>query len=96
MNKPKCIWDFKKHIVFSSMTAFVLTIMSYFLPLLSIFSFFGPEAASIGIIGGADGPTAVYLTSRGSRHFSVYLILFLVTLTLYKPIKILMEKYLIR
>lgn len=26
--------------------------------------FTGPEAASIGIIGGADGPTALYLTSR--------------------------------
>ena len=26
--------------------------------------FLGPEAASIGIIGGADGPTAIYLTSR--------------------------------
>ena len=26
--------------------------------------FLGPEAASIGIIGGADGPTAIYLTSQ--------------------------------
>ncbi|WP_028856815.1 sodium ion-translocating decarboxylase subunit beta [Psychrilyobacter atlanticus] len=26
--------------------------------------FLGPEAASIGIIGGADGPTAIYLTSK--------------------------------
>lgn len=26
--------------------------------------FMGPEAASIGIIGGADGPTAIYLTSQ--------------------------------
>ncbi len=28
------------------------------------FGFTGPEAASIGIIGGADGPTAIYLTSK--------------------------------
>lgn len=27
-------------------------------------NFTGPESASIGIIGGADGPTALYLTSR--------------------------------
>ncbi len=27
-----------------------------------------PEASSIGIIGGADGPTAVYVTSRLSPH----------------------------
>ncbi len=26
--------------------------------------FTGPQAASIGIIGGADGPTALYLTSK--------------------------------
>ncbi len=29
-----------------------------------LFGFMGPEAASIGIIGGADGPTALYLTSK--------------------------------
>jgi oxaloacetate decarboxylase beta subunit len=29
-----------------------------------LFGFTGPEAASIGIIGGADGPTAILLTSR--------------------------------
>ncbi|MGL4393655.1 MAG: sodium ion-translocating decarboxylase subunit beta [Brevinema sp.] len=28
----------------------------------------GPEAASIGIIGGADGPTAIYLTSQLAPH----------------------------
>ncbi len=30
--------------------------------------FAGPEAASIGIIGGADGPTALYLTSKLAPH----------------------------
>ncbi len=29
-----------------------------------LLGFTGPEAASIGIIGGADGPTALYLTTR--------------------------------
>lgn len=28
----------------------------------------GPEAASVGIIGGADGPTAIYLTTRLAPH----------------------------
>lgn len=28
----------------------------------------GPESASIGIIGGADGPTAIYLTTRLAPH----------------------------
>ena len=35
-----------------------------FLGALLIFGFTGPEAASIGIIGGADGPTAIFLTSK--------------------------------
>jgi oxaloacetate decarboxylase beta subunit len=35
--------------------------MAFFLALFLGFS--GPEAASIGIIGGADGPTAIYVTS---------------------------------
>ncbi len=30
--------------------------------------FTGPEAASIGIIGGADGPTAIFLTSNLAPH----------------------------
>jgi len=30
--------------------------------------FTGPEASSIGIIGGADGPTAIYLTSKLAPH----------------------------
>lgn len=29
-----------------------------------VFGFTGPEAASIGTIGGADGPTAIFLTSK--------------------------------
>jgi oxaloacetate decarboxylase beta subunit len=33
-----------------------------------LLGFTGPEAASIGIIGGADGPTAIYLTSRLASH----------------------------
>ena len=33
-----------------------------------LLGFTGPEAGSIGIIGGADGPTAIYLTSRLAPH----------------------------
>lgn len=36
--------------------------VAFFLALL--LGFDGPQAASIGIIGGADGPTAIYLTSK--------------------------------
>ena len=34
----------------------------------SLFGFTGPEAASIGIIGGADGPTAIYTTTKLAPH----------------------------
>ena len=33
-----------------------------------LLKFTGPEAASIGIIGGADGPTAIFLTSQLAPH----------------------------
>jgi sodium ion-translocating decarboxylase beta subunit len=33
-----------------------------------LFGFSMPEAASIGIIGGADGPTTIYLTSKLAPH----------------------------
>ena len=33
-----------------------------------VLGFTGPEAASIGIIGGADGPTAIFLTSKLAPH----------------------------
>ncbi len=34
----------------------------------TLLGFTPPEAASIGIIGGADGPTAIYLTTRLAPH----------------------------
>ena len=34
----------------------------------TLLGFEGPEAASIGIIGGADGPTAIYLTTKLAPH----------------------------
>ena len=33
--------------------------------------FTGPESGSIGIIGGADGPTAIFLTSKLAPHLLV-------------------------
>lgn len=33
-----------------------------------LLGFTGPEAASVAIIGGADGPTAIYLTTKLAQH----------------------------
>lgn len=40
-------------------------LLKYIVPAIN---FSGAEAASIGIIGGADGPTAIYLTSKLAPH----------------------------
>ena len=45
-----------------------LGIFVAFLGALLIFNFTPQEAASIGIIGGADGPTAIYVTTRLAPH----------------------------
>ncbi len=45
-----------------------LGVFAAFFGALAIFGFTGKEAASIGIIGGADGPTAIFLTSQLAPH----------------------------
>ncbi|MDR2853866.1 MAG: sodium ion-translocating decarboxylase subunit beta [Prevotellaceae bacterium] len=45
-----------------------LGIFATYIAAVSIFKFLPSEAASIGIIGGADGPTAIFLTSKLAPH----------------------------
>jgi len=45
-----------------------LGIFGTFVGARAIFGFTGAEASSIGIIGGADGPTAIYVTSKLAPH----------------------------
>ena len=50
-------------------SAFILAISTGFIPGLNELMAFTPnEAASIGIIGGADGPTAIFLTTKLAPH----------------------------
>ena len=42
---------------------YIMQMTSIIYPLLSVIPGIGQEARSIGIIGGADGPTAVFLSS---------------------------------
>lgn len=46
-------WSFRKHVLFSLFISLIVYIAKLLLPL--------KEAASIGIIGGADGPTAIFV-----------------------------------
>ncbi|MDR1816781.1 MAG: sodium ion-translocating decarboxylase subunit beta [Puniceicoccales bacterium] len=39
-----------------------------FITAVAVFGFTGPEAASIGIIGGADGPTSIFLSNKLAPH----------------------------
>lgn len=72
-------------------TAFVLMVLAgienaaiFLSPLIGELSFWGriaaemagSESAAIGIIGGADGPTAIFTTSRVAPHVSVCLLAF--------------------
>ena len=41
----------------------------------------GQDAASVGIIGGADGPTAIYITS-GTGWLNIYSLIGLIALTI--------------
>ena len=45
-----------------------LGIFMTFIVCYTVFGFTAPEAASTGIIGGADGPTAIYLTGKLAPH----------------------------
>ena len=55
--------------------------------------FVDQQAASIGIIGGADGPTSIFITGE-PIEFKIFsnLMLFIILLLLYKPSKYLVEK----
>lgn len=55
--------------------------------------FYSMEAASIGVIGGADGPTAVFISGdRMSLLLFMNVVLFAFLMMLYKPIKWFVER----
>jgi len=73
-------WTFGKH----ALSCLMLSIVIY-----KLFSFVFPrrQAASIGIIGGADGPTAIFLTGKLLSHnLLVYIGVFILLLMLYFPL----------
>lgn len=81
-------WSFKKHFIASSIIiAVIMAVIRLLTP--------GREAASIGIIGGADGPTVIFISGKigGFLTLTVVLIVFLVImLLLYRFVKSMIEK----
>jgi hypothetical protein len=99
----KFSWTFKKHFVVSM----ILSGISYIVDLLMnhgygtaiLQSFLSgrslimdSQAASIGIIGGADGPTSIFIAGSPLAILSFSNVVFwIVLLLLYKPIKQMVE-----
>lgn len=72
-------WTLLKHAVASLIIAFLGSCMSkYIYP--------RHQASSIGIIGGADGPTAIYVSGKLFSYNWVFLAILIVSLLLYVPV----------
>lgn len=81
-------WNFKKHFYFClGLTIFFLWLFKYIFVLSLFLSTLKNHPQSIGIIGGADGPTAIYLASSTSSFITYFCILFLIGLVSYIPLK---------
>ena len=94
--KKEFEWNFKRHLVLSFAITGLAFLSEVIVDAISaagllsghIGSSGGNQAASIGIIGGADGPTAIFVTGP-SVFFLLnrYSVLFLILLLLYFPVK---------
>lgn len=88
-------WTFKKHVILSFSMSVIMVISHYLYQFLIILfiknaiglSFSPNEAASVAIIGGADGPTAIYGTILTNSVAMEYIFFFIVLMLLYSPIK---------
>ncbi len=92
-------WTFKKHVVFAFIATMISAISHYLYQWLVIVLYAakmvgssiyrGNEAASIAMIGGADGPGAIYGGLPGilGNAYSEYMFLFLIMIFLYGPTK---------
>jgi len=82
-------WTLKKHALFS---LFFVLILFFTVPIVGttmlilnvIFSL--NEAGSIGIIGGADGPTAIFLANKLIRTCGYFCLIYMGLLLTYIPI----------
>lgn len=73
-------WTFGKHVV-ASIIATPLLVKAVRLLLCRPYT-----AASIGIIGGADGPTVVFISGKLVSHYGAYLGVLVALLVLYWPV----------
>ncbi|MBN2899892.1 MAG: sodium ion-translocating decarboxylase subunit beta [Clostridia bacterium] len=94
----KKAWNIKKHVLFAASATAGISILGHaaMKPLLFALSsgrFSSQEAASVAVIGGADGPTAIYLSGNPTWGWLMpELGCFLILLALYKPMQKLTNK----
>ncbi len=77
-------WNFYKHFLFSLTMTSVAYLIKQLLPL--------RESAAIGIIGGADGPTAIFVSAKFLSLNLFCAAFFTIALLLYKPVKLLIDR----
>lgn len=89
------IWSFKKHAI-ACLIFLVLPVAGWaILKVTGLISHANIQTHNIGIIGGADGPTAIFISS-GALDFEKFVILWvlltIILVFLYKPIKRMIER----
>jgi len=86
-------WTFIKHLILSVIIVILSILGRSIVPVIfSIVSYFKVNKSS-AIIGGADGPTKVFVTTNIQENLIIqYIIIFIILLILYIPIKILLKK----
>jgi Na+-transporting methylmalonyl-CoA/oxaloacetate decarboxylase beta subunit len=87
-------WSFPKHLVFSLMFSLLIwplcrRILAVVVLLLLSRKY--DDASAIGIIGGADGPTAVFISGPVGYFFMVRIAVFIALLLFYQPVKRIVE-----
>jgi Na+-transporting methylmalonyl-CoA/oxaloacetate decarboxylase beta subunit len=93
-------WNLLKHAI-SALLISALLIAALFNYLWSFTT--AHEAAAIGIIGGADGPTSIFISGKDSTILSLFilraiftpavpgLIAFIIMMLLYRPVRLLVK-----
>ena len=105
MNNFKNSWRFKIHFIFSVVITVGIEMIGRFfyyddnhLMKIAVNSFNHSNDTSIGVIGGADGPTAIFLATSNANQYLILniicIVFFIFLLMLYKPIKVGIKKIL--
>ena len=89
MERRKIKWNFR---IYTGVSLLIALLIQYTGGFISM----NKQAASIGIIGGADGPTTIFITEKIvdklllENFYGIFV--FIILLLIYKPAKLLIKK----